>query len=76
MKEISSKESTDYIKDITEIENITKDYRRHEGNQSTSMILHHHPNSSTQKGRWSRNAEPLMFSLKHASCRRHLGTAS
>jgi hypothetical protein len=27
----SSKESTDYIKDITNIENITKNCRRHEG---------------------------------------------
>jgi hypothetical protein len=32
----------DYRKDITKTENITKDCRRHEGNQSTSMTLHHH----------------------------------
>jgi hypothetical protein len=31
------------------------------------MTLHHHPHFSAQKRIWSSNAEPLKFSLKHAS---------
>jgi acetyl-CoA carboxylase beta subunit len=62
----SSKESVDYIKDITETENITKDWNRHEECESTSMILHYHPNLSAQERRKDSNAEPLKFSLKHA----------
>jgi hypothetical protein len=39
----------DYTKDITKIEETTKDYSRHEGYQSTSMTLHNHPNFSAQR---------------------------
>jgi hypothetical protein len=42
----SSKESIDYIKDIAEIENITKNGRRHEWRKSISRDLHHHHHSS------------------------------
>jgi hypothetical protein len=63
----SSKDSTDYIKDITKTENITKNCRRHEGCESTSISLHHHHHSSLQKNLWCNNAQPLKFSLKHAS---------
>jgi hypothetical protein len=57
----------DYIKDITETENITKNGKRHEGRQSTSMSLHHHHHSSLQKNLRCTNVQPLKFSLKHAS---------
>jgi hypothetical protein len=39
----------DYIKDITEIEETTKDRSSHEGYPSMSMALYNHPNFSAQR---------------------------
>jgi hypothetical protein len=33
----------------------------------TAMTLYHHPHSSLQKKLWCSGAEPLLFSLKHAT---------
>jgi hypothetical protein len=64
------------IKDITETEKITKDRSRHEGCQSTSMILHYHLNFSAQERRKDSDAKLLKFSLKHAYLRCLLGVAA
>jgi hypothetical protein len=46
----SSKDSTCYTKDITKIEETTKDWNMHEGCESTSITLHNYPNFIAQRG--------------------------
>jgi hypothetical protein len=72
----SSKESTEYIKDITKIENITKNCRRHEGRQSTSRILRNHHHSSLQKNLWCNNVASSMEAVGAGDLAAEDGTTS